>query len=201
MKHDQGLDQLLRRHPVHLEVAQLIKELRQAKGMTQTDLSQKALISRQFLSEIENGRRRQVNLVKVADLINACGESLYVSSSYENPLQISDQTEKEDEILRAFSAGQMELAESLLAEIRNWRYPSEHIMAKCKRNMAIAISYHFRGNSKIAHGKMNNIIMGLSYLECGEEANYLTEIFYRIIKNGNKQLLKQYVNAQKGVTS
>ncbi len=195
------MTQLLKRHPVHLEVAQLIKELRQAKGISQTDLSKKAAISRQFLSEIENGHRRQLNLIKVEKLINACGESLYITSSYENPLQISDQTEKEDQILRAFSLGQTELAESLLAEIRQWRYPSEQLMAKCKRNMAVAISYHFRGNPKFAYGKMNNIVMGLGYLDCGEEAGYLTEIFYRIIKNGDEELFKNYLNAQKGALS
>nr|WP_283808993.1 helix-turn-helix transcriptional regulator [Vagococcus allomyrinae] len=179
----------------------MIKELRLAKRLNQGELSERANVSRQYICEIENGHRRQLNLVKIQDLVNGCGEQLFVTTSYANPLQISDQTEKEDQILRAFAEGKTELAEELLGDIRGWRYPTEHIVAKCKRNMAVAISYHFRGLPNYAHGKMNNLIAGLSYLDCGEEAEYFAEMFYRIIKNGDKELYRMYLETQKGVSS
>lgn len=201
MRKSQRLPYLLKRQSIHLNVAQLIKELRLVKNIKQEELCERAAISRQYLSEIENGHRRQLNLVKVEDIVNACGEQLYLTTSYRNPLQISDQTEREDQVLRAYAEGQIEEADALLAEIYSWRYPAEHIMAKCKRNMAIAISYHFKGLPKHAIGKMNNTVMGLSQIDCGEEDDYFTELFYRIIGTGDQKLSKKYQKTEKGALS
>lgn len=197
MKKEQALTHLMKRQAIHLEVAQLIKELRQAKELSQTDLCARVTISRQYLSEIENGHRRQLNLAKIEELIMGCGEQLVITTSYSNPLQVSDQTVREDQVLRAYAEGQTEKAEVLLGAIRSWRYPTEHIVAKCKRNMAIAISYHFREQPKLALGKMNQLIMGLSALDCGEEAEYFTELFYRIIKMGEKERANSQVSIKK----
>ncbi|MBP1040091.1 helix-turn-helix transcriptional regulator [Vagococcus sp. BWB3-3] len=185
------VSKLIKSEPLHLKVAQLIKELRHYKNVTQEEVCQHAKITRQYLSEIENGHRKQLNLVKIQEIVQGCGERLYVTTSYDNPLQISDQTEKEDKVLNSFAEGQIQEAERLLSEIRQWRYPTEHIMAKCKRKTAVALSYHFRQMPRESEAALNRLVMGLAMIDCREEADYFMEMYYRIMKLGEKEVMKR----------
>lgn len=187
----------LKQEPLALEIAQLIKGLRQHKNLSQEEICEEVELSRQRLSEIENGHLKRLDLDKVQAIVNACGEQLYVTSSYDNPLQISDQTEQEDQILLAFSEGRIEEAEEGLAQIRYWRYPTTHMVAKCKLHVALAISYHFKQLQDRSQMQMNKLLMGLSLMDCREEADRFDEMYARIIECGEKQVSKQSALRQK----
>lgn len=198
---EQTLDSLLKQVPLHVEVAQLIKEVRMNKKVSQGDICKGVGMSRQHLSNIENGRLKRVDLEELAAIFGLCGERLFITSSYDNPLQVSDQTEQEDQVLNAYAAGELEKAESLLMAIRRWHYPTEHINAKCKRNTAVAISYHFKGLCHQSQNLMNQLVMGLGLLSCGKEADYFIEIYQRIIEQGEKALMEKRYRSQKGGSS
>lgn len=191
------ISKLINSEPLHLKVAQLIKELRQNKHVTQEEVCQQANVTRQYLSEIENGHRKQLNLVRIQEIVQSCGEQLFVTTSYDNPLQISDQTEKEDKILNYFAEGDIQEAERLLSEIRFWRYPTEHIIAKCKRKVAVSLSYYFRQMPRESEASLNRLVMGLTMVDCREEADYFMEMFYRIMRLGEKEVSRRQRDSRK----
>ncbi|WP_314065577.1 helix-turn-helix transcriptional regulator [uncultured Vagococcus sp.] len=189
-----------REKSIIVSAAQLVKEVRLAKDISQDELCERVDMSRQHLSKIENGHIKKLDLNCLDLLINGCGEKLELQSSYINKLQLSHQTEKEDQVLITYSQGRIEVAEELLAEIRRWQYPPEHLRARCKRNMAIAISYYFKGRHSYSQNKMNEIVMGLSLIGCGEEAERFIEMYYRIVKKGEQNMTEKTL-VKKGVLS
>ena len=193
---------LLKQESLQEEVGRMIKEVRTFKKMSQGELCELTQVSRQNLSEIENGRIGQLDLEKVCKLVNACGEQLYVTTSFNNRLQISDRTEREDQVLVAFASGDIEQAEELLKVIRQWRYPPSYITAQCKRHVAIAVSYHFMGMTDRSKLRMSDLVMGLSYLGCDKEADRFIEIYDRTISSGENELMKKKKKKlEKGVSS
>lgn len=192
MERKKSLSTLMNQTSLNLEVAQLIKGIREQKELSQEEVCEKANISRQYLSEIENGRRARLNLETVAQIVDACGEQLGITSSFKHTLQVSDQTVKEDQILNAFAEGRIEDAEILLAQIRRWRYPTKYVIAKCKRMLAVAISYHFRGVRGHSQEVVSHLVMGLAAIGCGEEAERFIEMYYRIIEQGEKEQQRLY---------
>lgn len=191
MKEKAMITKLLKGDPLHLKVAQLIKELRLYKNITQEEVCRQANVTRQYLSEIENGHRKQLNLLKIQEIVQSCGEQLYVTTSYDNPLQISDQTAKEDKVLNCFADGKIQEAEDLLSEIRYWRYPTEHMTAKCKRKTAVALSYHFRHMPYQGLAVLNRLVSGLCMIDCREEAEYFIEIYFRIKSLGEQEAVRR----------
>ncbi|WP_314061559.1 transcriptional regulator [uncultured Vagococcus sp.] len=190
---------LLKQEPLQIEVGRLIKDMRVQKHLSQGDLCQLTHTSRQQLSKIENGRIGQLNLEKVRQLINACGEQLHITTSFDNPLQISDRTEREDAVLIAFAAGEIKKAEELLQVIRRWNYPPSYITAQCKRNVGIAVSYHFMGMEDRSKLRMSDLVMGLCYLGCDKEADRFIDIYDRTISSGEKGLMaKEEAMIKKG---
>lgn len=180
----------LKQEPLQKEVGRLIKDIRLYKRLSQNELCELTNTSRQKLSRIENGRISQLDLEKIRQLINACGEQLHITSSFDNPRQISDRTEREDGVLTSFAAGEIKKAEELLRVIRRWNYPPSYITAQCKRNVAIAVSYHFMGLEDRSKLKMSDLVMGLCYLGCDKEADRFIEIYDRTIDSGERALTK-----------
>lgn len=194
---EEDVAMLLKEEPFRLEVGRMIKEIRMHKGVSQSELCQKADVSRQYVSEMENGQIKRLDLEKVRKVVMACGEQLFITSSFNNPLQISDRTEREDAILTAFANGEVDKAEKLLKVIRRWNYPPSYLTAQCKRNVAIAVSYHFKDMATRSKLRMSDLLMGLSYLGCDKEAEYFIEMYERTIDSGEKSLSEIRVSAFK----
>lgn len=188
---EQAFTTLLKQAPLQVEVGQMIQELRSYKKLTQNDISQLTDMPRQTLSELENGRISHLDLEKIRKIVNVCGEQLYITTSFENPLQISDRTEREDAVLIAFASGDIKTAEELLRTIRRWHYPSTHLTAQCKRNIAIAVSYHFKGMETRSKLRMSDLVFGLSYIGCDKEAERFIEMYDRTIDAGEKAMTKK----------
>jgi transcriptional regulator with XRE-family HTH domain len=60
---------------IKLKIGQRIKELREAKGMSQKDLAYAADLDRSYVASIENGQRN-VSIVNIEKITNALGASL-----------------------------------------------------------------------------------------------------------------------------
>lgn len=184
---NQTIKQLVKEQSIAIEAGVMVRWLREEKGLTQQELAKRVSFSRQKLSAIENGHRVQDNLGCLQEITNACGETLILSTSLENTRRPNN-TEREDAILLAFSAGRIREAEQLLNDIRSWQYPLYQMYAKCKRNMAVCLSYYFKGREGQSLTMMNDLVFSLSNLKCEKEASHFKEMYYRISKKGSEAL-------------
>jgi len=62
-------------------VGKVVKSLRLAKGMTQTELAERCSLHRTYVSSIESGRRNPtiLTLIEIAEAMNACPIALFTS--------------------------------------------------------------------------------------------------------------------------
>lgn len=169
-----------------LEVARFLRELRERKQVTQGELADKGGVSRQAVSAIERGKCKKIDLVRLMELVNACGETLVLSTS--DRKESWGTTPLEDEVLTAFQEGELLEAEQKLTAIRRWQYPLNHILGRCKRDMAVTMSYYFKGRNDLSHSKMNKIVMGLSLLGFVKEAREMAAMYNRILDDGEEQI-------------
>lgn len=187
----QPIKSVISRQSIVLEVADLLKTLRLEKDLQQADLMDRfSALNRQTISRIENGRRATIDLGQLAEIVNACGEQLVIGTTYDNKKTLINST-KEDKVLSAFAEGRIEEADVLLEELRQWQYPAHQVTAKCKRNMAVHISNHFKGQTGQSHLLMNGIAMGLSMIDCDKEAQHFIEMYHRIINEGEENLSRR----------
>lgn len=182
---NQSTELIIRKQEIVLEVADLLRNLRRDKKLKQKFVAEQVGVKRQVLSKLENGQREQVDLVQLAEIVNTYGEELIVTTGSQSKESLIN-TEEEDLVLIAFSEGRIEEAEDLLEPLRHWHYPFHRIEARCKRDMAIAISYHFKGAVSRSYTLMNDIVMGLALLKCKDETLHLIEIYQRITKEGEE---------------
>lgn len=70
---------------LYLEIPELLASRRHELGMTQTELAQKAGVSRHLVSDVENGRLKDTSLGRLLSVLNAVGLSLEVSVAIPKP--------------------------------------------------------------------------------------------------------------------
>lgn len=163
-----------------LEVARLLRELREKKGISQGQLAKRIGRNRQVVAQLEQGIVKNINLRRLDELVAACGEGLIVTTTEKARIFPLD-THQEDQVLVAFAKGQIGKAERLLADLRRWQYPATQVMACCKRNMAVTMSYYFKGRSDLSHAEMNKIVMGLGLIGFAKEAYELKELYEYVL--------------------
>lgn len=171
---------------IQLEAARLLTRAREKKRLSKQKLAEQMGIDRRAIIDIEYAKR-SVDLVLLDKILTACGETLMLRLS-SRPGRKSLNTAIEDEILNDFAAGNPALAEEKLKKIRTWHYPMNQCLARCKRDTAIALSYHFQGKQARGASYMNNTIMGLSLARFTQEAQQFIELYQRIVREGDEQL-------------
>jgi transcriptional regulator with XRE-family HTH domain len=81
------------------EIGALIRERREAVGMTQGELSLRSGVSRVRISHLESGRAYDMSFGKVSALLDACGMSLRVADTREaRPVFEEIRRENEDDV-------------------------------------------------------------------------------------------------------
>lgn len=179
----QQINHVIKEQAILLEVGDLLSRLRREKQWRQKNVSEKLGIGRQALWKLENGKKAKIDLVRLAQIVNFYGEELIITTSNQNKQSLTT-TYAEDKVLIAFAEGRIEDAEEGLEELKNWVYPFYRIEAKCKRDMAIAISLHFKGESSRSYTLMNDLVMGLATLKYSKEVDHFVEIYSRLISEG-----------------
>jgi len=68
------------------KIGQRIKELREAQGMSQKDLSYAADLDRSYIASVENGQRNIsiVNIEKIATALGVTIKEFFKSKTFEN---------------------------------------------------------------------------------------------------------------------
>lgn len=168
-----------------VEVARLLRELRQGKNLSQEELANRVGRNRQVVAQLEQGRSRAINLFRLEEIVAACGERLILTTT-EKSRDFPLDTRQEDRVLVAFAKGEIGEGERLLADLRRWQYPVTQVMACCKRDMAVTISYYLKGRTDRSHSEMNKIIMGLSLIGFVKEANDLKELYEHVLDQVEK---------------
>lgn len=163
-----------------VEVARLLRELREMKNMSQEELARRIGRKRQVVAQMEQGISKGINLLRLEEMVAACGERLVLATTQQKK-EIPLDTYQEDKVLVAFASGDISQAERQLSELRRWQYPVTQVMACCKRDMAITLSYYFKGRTDVSHSEMNNIVMGLSLIGFVKEAAELKTLYNDIL--------------------
>lgn len=174
---------IIRRKPIVRDLAWLLKETRVSKGITQEELAIDLGMTRQAYSAIESGRGKRLDIVKVNEIINHCGEQLIMTTTLDNH-QSSGNSILEDDLLLDFAEGRISEANAGLKELRYASYPPEKMYAKCKRNLGIAISAYFNQQPSQSHQLMTDVVMGLAQIGCFTEADEIRELYQRVIYEG-----------------
>ncbi|WP_314068638.1 helix-turn-helix transcriptional regulator [uncultured Vagococcus sp.] len=163
-----------------VEVARLLRELREAKHISQEELAKRIGRNRQVVAQMERGVSQGINLLRLEEMVAACGERLVLATTKQKK-EIPLDTYQEDQVLVAFASGEIGEAERRLSGLRRWQYPVTQVMACCKRDMAVTLSYYFKGRTDLSHSEMNNITMGLSLIGFVKEAVALKELYNDIL--------------------
>lgn len=179
----QQINHVIKEQAILLEVGDLLSRLRREKQWRQKEVSEELGLGRQALWKLENGKKAKIDLVRLAQLVNFYGEELIITTSNQNKRSLTN-TYAEDEVLIAFAEGRIEEAEEGLEELKNWVYPFYRIEAKCKRDMALAISQYFKGAVSRSYTLMNDIVMGLATLKYPKEVDHFVEIYSRVTREG-----------------
>lgn len=173
-------DLVIENKTILIKVARLIRELRQKSNLSQTELANRIGKQRHVVSDIEQGRLKTVNLIRLEKMVMACGAHLVITTTDPKKEVVLD-TFQEDQVLLAFADGKIGEAERLLADLRRWQYPVTQVMARCKRDMGMTMSHYFKGLTDRSHSEMNQILMGLSLLGFVNEAHELKELYEHIL--------------------
>lgn len=171
-------------------IGNIVKKIRMGKKMTQGEVCRKSGVSQSQLSRIENAQSEHVDINIVKKILGACGEKLVISSTYDDPIRLTDETEQEDLILTKFAEGKIAEANKELNRLRRWYYPDFSIVGQCKRSVALAVSYHFDGREERSKWRMQKLVEGLSLLQCQTEMELFQDMYFRVIQQGEEELKK-----------
>lgn len=167
---------------VHV-IRALLTEYRKRHNLSQDELAAILGIHRRQVARLES-EKGLVDLKRIEQAFALMDEQLQVrlapKSAKTNMLPV------EDQILQLFAEGKLDKAEPLLKTIRTWQYPLSQAMSRCKRDMAIALQHHFKGNAARGAAYLNNTIMGLSLARFTKEAEQVMEMYQGIIRKAEQ---------------
>lgn len=185
-------------HESVLEAARLVQKMRRDKKWSQEKLAEEMGVSRHSVLRLEMGTKSKVDLVTVALAAETCGKRLTLSSQSMEVRHGRPETilELEEEIILAFSKGNLREAEENLNLIKNWIYPAHQIMAKANREVGKALNFYFKGKKTYAVSYINQMIMGLGMCGFTDKAKEISDRFQRHVANGNKSIEAEILRSE-----
>lgn len=185
-------------HESVLEAARLVQEMRREKKWSQEKLAKKMGVSRHSVLRLEMGGKSKVDLVTIALAAETCGKRLILSSRSVEVRSGRPETilELEEEIIVAFSKGNLREAEENLNLIKNWIYPAHQIMSRANREVGKALNYYFKGRTTYAVSYINQIIMGLGMCGLTDKAKDISDRFQRNVTYGKESIEEEIVRVE-----